>query len=193
MHLSHHCWDAEFLLTLCLFIGHRTKCWITLHSRFPTPLHLLARMLTRHLAARRLAHPQTCINNISRRCLSSLPLTIRQIFQKPPSEGSGPLQVHGWIKSVRKQKRIAFAEIRDGTTHQSLQAVIQPDMARRYDKVLPEICLAFGVLTRSLGSLAAGMSVSLSGNVVHTPKAAQPLELDVKALEVLGECDPEVS
>ena len=36
------------------------------------------------------------------------------------------------------------------------------------------------------------MSVSLRGNIVQTPKAAQPLELSVKEVDVLGECDAEV-
>lgn len=36
------------------------------------------------------------------------------------------------------------------------------------------------------------MSVALHGDIVLTPKAKQPLELSVKRVEVLGECDAEV-
>lgn len=37
--------------------------------------------------------------------------------------------VQGFIRSVRKQKRFAFAEISDGSTIQSLQAILTPDQA----------------------------------------------------------------
>ena len=42
------------------------------------------------------------------------------------------IQVRGFVRSVRKQKRCAFAEISDGSTIQSLQAVLTPDQASRY-------------------------------------------------------------
>jgi asparaginyl-tRNA synthetase len=40
--------------------------------------------------------------------------------------------VQGFVRSVRKQKHFAFAEITDGSTIQSLQAVLTPDQASRY-------------------------------------------------------------
>ncbi|KAG9009289.1 asparaginyl-tRNA synthetase [Tulasnella sp. 427] len=107
-----------------------------------------------------------------RRDLSSLPLTINQILSRQnESQGDEPILVHGWIKSVRKQKRFAFAEIRDGTTSKTLQAVLSADLAK---------------------SLNNGMSVSLQGNIVYTPSRPQPMELNVSNVKVLGECDPEL-
>lgn len=71
---------------------------------------------------------------LHQRNLSNLPLTINQIFSRqiPPTEAqeNEPVTVHGWIKSVRKQKRFAFAEIRDGTTSKPLQAVLSAELAR---------------------------------------------------------------
>ncbi|KAG8925433.1 asparaginyl-tRNA synthetase [Tulasnella sp. 417] len=111
---------------------------------------------------------------LHQRNVSTLPLTINQIFsrQKPSPEAhdNEPITVHGWIKSVRKQKRFAFAEIRDGTTSRSLQAVLTADSARQ---------------------LSNGMSVALQGNIVHTPSRPQPMELNVVEVKVLGDCDPE--
>lgn len=40
--------------------------------------------------------------------------------------------VNGWVRSVRKQKRIAFAHIGDGTTTKPLQAVLKPEQAARW-------------------------------------------------------------
>jgi asparaginyl-tRNA synthetase len=37
--------------------------------------------------------------------------------------------VNGWVRSVRKQKRIAFAHVGDGTTARALQAVLKPEQA----------------------------------------------------------------
>lgn len=42
------------------------------------------------------------------------------------------LSVNGWVRSVRKQKRIAFAAIGDGSTTGSLQAVLKPEDAAKY-------------------------------------------------------------
>ena len=45
-----------------------------------------------------------------------------------PSE-SETLTVHGYVRSVRKQKRIAFAVIGDGSTLSTVQAVLPPQLA----------------------------------------------------------------
>jgi asparaginyl-tRNA synthetase len=39
------------------------------------------------------------------------------------------IQVNGWIRSVRKQKRIAFVALGDGSTIDSIQAVLKPEQA----------------------------------------------------------------
>ena len=65
-----------------------------------------------------------------RRFASTLPPTIRQLLTRFPNNHS--LQVNGWIKSVRRQKRVAFAVITDGSTS-GLQAVFSdPSLARPY-------------------------------------------------------------
>ena len=42
------------------------------------------------------------------------------------------VRMHGFIRSVRKQKRIAFAEISDGSTIEPVQAILQPVQAAEY-------------------------------------------------------------
>lgn len=62
---------------------------------------------------------------------STLPLTIKSILKKSPS--SSPVTVFGWIKTVRIQKKIAFAELTDGSQYPGLQLVfLQPSLAKRY-------------------------------------------------------------
>ncbi|KAI0300599.1 asparaginyl-tRNA synthetase [Multifurca ochricompacta] len=95
--------------------------------------------------------------------------TIRQVLASNPDEEI--IQVHGWIKSVRLQKRIAFAMIQDGTTPRSLQAVFRdPEHAK--------------VLTN-------GASVCITGVLTASPGSGQAKELLAETVEVLGACDPE--
>lgn len=42
------------------------------------------------------------------------------------------VQVKGFIRSVRKQKRFAFAEISDGSTIEPVQAILKPAQAAEY-------------------------------------------------------------
>ena len=55
--------------------------------------------------------------------LTQLGRTIRQVLASKSSEEK--IHVHGWVKSIRFQKRIAFAVIHDGSTPKSLQAVFR--------------------------------------------------------------------
>lgn len=41
------------------------------------------------------------------------------------------VRVSGWVRSVRKQKQVAFAHIGDGTTARPLQAVLKPEQAAK--------------------------------------------------------------
>lgn len=40
-------------------------------------------------------------------------------------------EVNGWIRSVRKQKKIAFAALGDGSTIEPLQAVLKPEQTEQ--------------------------------------------------------------
>jgi len=40
------------------------------------------------------------------------------------------VQVQGWVKSVRSQKNVGFAEINDGTLLKGLQAIITPEQSK---------------------------------------------------------------
>jgi len=76
---------------------------------------------------------------------NSRPALLRcaQILQASKKEGPCTLEdqeikVNGLIRSVRKQKRFAFAEISDGSTVEPLQAILKPTQAAEY--VVPKSC-----------------------------------------------------
>ncbi|KAL1967574.1 hypothetical protein VTN77DRAFT_3089 [Rasamsonia byssochlamydoides] len=79
--------------------------------------------------------------------------------------------VLGFIRSVRKQKRFAFAEISDGSTIRSLQAILTPDQA---------------------ADLTTGAAVEISGLWKACPPGKeQSHELQTTEVKVVGEADPE--
>lgn len=43
------------------------------------------------------------------------------------------IEVKGLIRSVRKQKKFAFAEISDGSSLEAVQAILKPEQAAEYD------------------------------------------------------------
>ena len=60
---------------------------------------------------------------------SSLPTTVKQLLASAPQND---INVSGWIKSIRQQKRVAFAELTDGSTSDSLQVVLDPQDAASF-------------------------------------------------------------
>ena len=60
--------------------------------------------------------------------------TIRELAGKPVGE---PVQVRGWVLSVRPQKRIAFIDVTDGTTVRALQVVTSDPAVKAYAPPAP--------------------------------------------------------
>jgi len=78
--------------------------------------------------------------------------------------------VDGWVRSVRKQKRIAFAALGDGSTVESLQAVLGPDDA---------------------ANLSHGTAVRLEGQWKPSQGSKQSYELQTSKVSLQGENDAE--
>ena len=89
----------------------------------------------------------------------------------------GALELAGWIKTHRQSKRVSFIELSDGTSVSNLQLVIDPQLAG-YAEVAPK--------------LATGASIKVAGDLVISPAKGQKYEFQVKALELVGEADPEL-
>ncbi|EMD00190.1 hypothetical protein BAUCODRAFT_102597 [Baudoinia panamericana UAMH 10762] len=79
-------------------------------------------------------------------------------------------EVYGWVRSVRRQKKIAFAAVGDGSTIESLQAVLKPEHT---------------------ANLSTGTAVKLIGSWQPSVGSKQSHELQVHSVSVLGENDAE--
>lgn len=70
--------------------------------------------------------------------------TIAQVLESSQTSDSDPpslISVTGNVRTVRKQKRISFAAIGDGSTIQPLQVVLDPGQAEGYGQLRPTACL----------------------------------------------------
>lgn len=140
--------------------------------------------------------------------VNSRPVVLRcaQVLQASKKEGTCSLEdqeikVNGFIRSVRKQKRFAFAEISDGSTVEPLQAILKPAQAAEYVSFKRQ---SFGTPSnRSLASksnasvfsssLSTGAAVEISGKWKACPPGKeQTHELQTTDVTVVGASDPEV-
>lgn len=96
-------------------------------------------------------------------------LRCAQILQASKSDGPCNLEdkeikVNGFIRSVRKQKRFAFAEISDGSTVEPLQAILKPAQAAEYvyrGVATPSFIYSHGDLIRSLSHIVCPQALPL--------------------------------
>ena len=136
-----------------------------------------------------------------------LPPTIRQILARPNSANSPTITVSGWIKSVRRQKNVAFAVLTDGSSTQGLQAVFVGGGEGVKGYVLVFLLKCWGHVFFSC-RLTNGAAVRLTGKLVPSPGVGQEKELLIDLskdntissygtgqpdrVHILGKCDPEV-
>lgn len=88
---------------------------------------------------------------------------------RPDSNASKEIQISGFVQSLRKQKKIAFAAIKDGSSLQPLQAILTPAQAEecvsRHVCVCPTLTATIAFPMEQLSSLEGrGRSVQLESN-----------------------------
>lgn len=83
-----------------------------------------------------------------------------------------PTKVQGWVRTFRNNQ---FISINDGSTIQNLQAVIELNSTD----------------DATLKRITTGACISVVGDLVESLGKGQAVELKVKELTILGDCDPE--
>eukprot|EP00563_Minutocellus_polymorphus_P010862 CAMPEP_0181074768 /NCGR_PEP_ID=MMETSP1070-20121207/29767_1 /TAXON_ID=265543 /ORGANISM="Minutocellus polymorphus, Strain NH13" /LENGTH=568 /DNA_ID=CAMNT_0023155885 /DNA_START=105 /DNA_END=1811 /DNA_ORIENTATION=+ len=84
------------------------------------------------------------------------------------------VSVKGWVRTVRKQKTLAFVEVNDGSSLSGIQCVMPFDSID--DDTRAEI-----------DKLTTGCSVDVTGKIVES-QGKQAVELSGTALRIVGEC-----
>lgn len=100
---------------------------------------------------------------------------IRALFASAPADGAS-VTVCGWAKTVRDSKNIGFIELSDGSCFKPLQVVFEAAKLENY---------------KDVAKAGVGTSLVVTGRVVLTPGAKQPLEVNADSIRVLGACPPE--
>lgn len=95
---------------------------------------------------------------------------IKELLKTAPQGQT--VTVNGWVRTFRNNQFIAM---NDGSTIQNLQAVV--DFTQTDEALLKRI--------------TTGACISVTGELIPSPAKGQTVEVKVKTLEILGDCDAE--
>lgn len=96
--------------------------------------------------------------------------TIREIFRNKESYIDKNITVGGWVRSIRDSKTFGFIVLNDGTYFNTLQIVYNNNLEN------------FDEITR----LNVGAALIIEGDLVATPNAKQPFEIQATKIIVEG-------
>ena len=97
--------------------------------------------------------------------------TIAAIFADQEALGGQTVTVCGWARTIRDMKTFGFIELNDGSCFKNLQVVMEAGTLENY---------------KDLAAQNVGAALIVTGTVVLTPEAKQPLELKAASIEVEG-------
>lgn len=83
------------------------------------------------------------------------------------------ITVKGWVRTRRGNKQVNFIALNDGSTIHNLQVVA--DMEKFTEEMLKKV--------------STGAAISVLGEITPSQGSGQKVELQAKAIEVVGECD----
>ena len=101
---------------------------------------------------------------------------IAAIFADQETLSGKEVTVGGWARTIRDMKNFGFIELNDGSCFKNLQVVMEAGTLENY---------------KEIASQNVGAALIVTGTVVLTPEAKQPLELKATAIEVEGTSSPD--
>ena len=102
--------------------------------------------------------------------------TISQIFADQEQFGGQTVTVCGWARTIRDMKSFGFIELNDGSCFKNLQIVMDAGVLGNYKEIAGQ---------------NVGAALIVTGKVVLTPEAKQPLEVKADAIAVEGPSTPD--
>ncbi|MGN1419733.1 MAG: asparagine--tRNA ligase [Acutalibacteraceae bacterium] len=101
---------------------------------------------------------------------------IAKLYADAASYTAEPVQVCGWIRTNRDSKALGFMEINDGSCFKGVQVVFEADKLENFTET---------------AKLNVGTAVIVKGNLILTPEAKQPFEINAISVEVEGASTPD--
>lgn len=97
-------------------------------------------------------------------------ITIRDIFKNRDEYIGKNVKVGGWVRSIRDSKTFGFIVLNDGTFFDTLQ-IVYHDELNNFDEI---------------SKLNVGSALIIEGELVATPDAKQPFEVQATSVKVEG-------
>lgn len=97
-------------------------------------------------------------------------ITIRDIFKNRDEYIGKNMKVGGWVRSIRDSKTFGFIVLNDGTFFDTLQ-IVYHDELNNFDEI---------------SKLNVGSALIIEGELVATPDAKQPFEVQATSVKVEG-------
>ena len=101
---------------------------------------------------------------------------IAAVFADKESLDGQSITVGGWARTIRDMKNFSFVELNDGSCLKNLQVVMEAGTLENY---------------KDIAAQNVGAALIVTGTVVLTPEAKQPLELKAETIAVEGVSSPE--
>ncbi len=101
---------------------------------------------------------------------------IAAIYADSEQLGGRTVTVGGWVRTIRDMKTFGFIELNDGSCFKNLQVVMEAGTLANY---------------KDIAAQNVGAALIVTGTVVLTPEAKQPLELKAASIEVEGTSTPD--
>ena len=103
-------------------------------------------------------------------------ITIASVFADGERYNGQTVTVMGWARTIRDMKTFGFIELNDGSCFKNLQIVMDAGALDNY---------------KEIASQNVGAALIVTGTVVLTPEAKQPLEVKASSIAVEGPSSPD--
>ena len=101
---------------------------------------------------------------------------IAAIYADSQALAGQTVTVGGWVRTIRDMKTFGFIELNDGSCFRNLQVVMEAGTLENY---------------KDIAAQNVGAALIVTGTVVLTPEAKQPLELKAASIAVEGTSSPD--
>ena len=102
-------------------------------------------------------------------------VSVRELFKQKEKYLNTQISVGGWVRSIRDSKTFGFIVLNDGTFFEPLQ-IVYSDKLNNFEKI---------------SKLNVGAALIVKGQLVPTPEAKQPFEIQADEIVVEGESTPD--
>ena len=102
-------------------------------------------------------------------------MTVRELYQNAQSLSGQSISFGGWVRNLRASKAFGFIMLSDGTYFQPVQVVMNDQMAN----------------FQELSKCNIGAALLVKGQLVLTPDAKQPFEIQAEEITVEGPSTPD--